>query len=101
MTIFCKICRRDFSSIQPDLEAAETDVLEQMGKHLIADHPKERAMLAEDIGFVMRLLATYLMTKKHVRIPESEKQLLQSFDAKEAQLMSIFELEPLPAEKSN
>ena len=101
MTIFCKICRRDFTSMKPDTEAAETDVLEQMGNHLIADHPAERAAMAETMGFVVRLLATYLMVKKHVRIPESELKLLESFDAKEARLMAIFELEPLPAEKTN
>jgi hypothetical protein len=95
MTIFCRVCKRDFSSIKPE---AQKDVLEQMSKHLVADHKKEAKLLAETITALPQLLGTYLLIKNHVEIPAGEVELLESVEENETCLMGIF---GLIAEKSN
>ena len=94
MTIICTICKRAFSSTKP--KEAQADVMEQMVKHVTKDHPKEATVLAEDVFNIHRALSTYLLLKRHVRIPESETAMQKSFDENEASLLELFDVEPEP-----
>lgn len=90
MTIYCKICGQSIRSDKPD---AQADVLMQMGTHL-KQHQEQSIRLKESIVMATQLLATYLLIKLYVRIPPEEKELLETFDQNEAELITIFGLEP-------
>lgn len=94
MTIICTICKRALTSTKP--EKTQADVMEQMVKHIAQEHPKEGAVLAEDIVNIHRALSTYLLLKRHVQIPEGEKAMQKSFDENEAALLELFDVEPEP-----
>lgn len=88
MTIFCRICDRAIHSTKPD---AQADVLVQMTNHL-KTHEQQSIRLKESIMLATQLMAVYLMVKLYVKIPDEEKELLQSFTENEEQLIAIFGL---------
>lgn len=96
MTIYCKLCGHKIRSAKPD-EEAQKHVLEQMSRHL-GTHPDQAATLGKSIMTGSQLLATYLLIKHYVTIPQDETALLQSFEENERSLKSIFELESEPAD---
>lgn len=89
MTIYCKICNRPIRSDKPD---AQADVLMQMGTHL-QQHQEQSVRLKQSVLIGTQLLATYLLIKLYVRIPPEEKELIDSFDQNEEELIAIFGLE--------
>lgn len=99
MTIFCKICGYRLHSNEPPAKAQE-DVLKQMSNHL-AIHKTEAEALGALLVTSCQLLSTYLLMKKYVRIPDSEKELLDSFDQNEMLLVDLFALEPAESKPKN
>ena len=88
MTIFCKICGcRITSNNGADGQAK---VLEEMSRHL-EKHRPEAEGLAVDIVTTSQLIATYLLIKRHVTIPLSETQLLETFQQNRKTLIGILE----------
>lgn len=114
MTIFCKICGTKIHSdlpaatanvleeIQPGQQPtnAQMDVLIKMSTHL-GKHPQQAQSLAALIVVSRNLLSTYLLIKKYVRIPDNEKELLDSFDINEGALIDLFALEPAESKPKN
>ena len=90
-TIYCRICGHKIQSSQPG-EEAQAHVLSQMTTHL-GSHQEQAVRLAKDLVINHKLLATYLLIKRYVRIPEDEKELLQSFEMNESCLLDLFGLE--------
>jgi hypothetical protein len=97
MTIYCKICGQKFGSDKPD---CQKDVLTQMSNHL-GNHQEQAVSLAKAVIQCSQLVATYLLIKRCVRIPPTEKELLQSVRENEACLIEIFGMELAKEETSN
>src|SRR5262245_16523184 len=100
MTIFCAICKRGFHSTK-SLDQAQKDVMEQMAQDLTTGHKQEVRDLAESFTVTTQALATYLMIRRYVTIPESEAEFLRSFETTEASLLELFGFEHETAEKSD
>lgn len=94
MTVYCKLCNREFTSDKPD-DAAQKHVLEKLSAH-IGTHQAEAAELAKSLMTGSQLLATFLLLKNFVTIPAGEKAMLESLAANERALRVIFELETQP-----
>ena len=86
MIIFCRLCHQMIRSLQPD-QAAQAEVLQQMGQHLGTAHQEE----ATALGTILGSFSAYLLMHGYVDIPQSESALRESFKLNESLLFDWLE----------